>query len=79
MLLIACLALLVAQAPAPSDGGVPRSDECAGEALQTGRCRCAHHQCNDLCCRQDEVCAHGGSGPGKCIRPPSTTDKPRKK
>jgi hypothetical protein len=51
-----------------ADAGVPERDDCAGDDLVSGRCRCAHRRCLDQCCRAGEACAHGGSGPPKCVR-----------
>lgn len=50
------------------DAGVPVSDDCAGAELASGRCRCAHRQCMDLCCREGETCAHSGANTAKCVK-----------
>ncbi|MDP3151825.1 MAG: hypothetical protein Q8N23_04110 [Archangium sp.] len=52
------------------DAGVPRSDECMGAELESGRCQCAHSRCMDLCCPAGWACAHSGAKQSKCIRPP---------
>lgn len=51
-----------------ADAGVPERDDCAGDDLVSGRCRCAHTRCLDQCCRQGEACAHSGSGRSKCVK-----------
>lgn len=51
------------------DAGVPASDDCGGAELAAGRCRCAHRQCMDVCCRAGEVCAHSGADTAKCVKP----------
>lgn len=50
------------------DAGVPASDDCAGAELAAGRCRCAHRQCMDRCCREGEACAHSGADTAKCVK-----------
>lgn len=50
------------------DAGVPASDDCAGADLAAGRCRCAHRQCMDICCRDGEACAHSGADTAKCVK-----------
>ncbi len=52
------------------DAGVPRSDECMGADLESGRCQCAHSRCMDICCPAGWVCAHSGAKQSKCLRPP---------
>lgn len=51
------------------DAGVPRSDDCAGADLASGKCQCAHLQCMDMCCPEGWACAHTGATTSKCIRP----------
>ncbi len=53
------------------DGGVPRSDDCAGAALTSGKCQCAHSQCMDICCPEGWACAHSGATQAKCVKPRS--------
>ena len=50
------------------DAGVPARDDCSGDDLASGRCRCAHRQCMDLCCREGETCAHSGANTSKCVK-----------
>lgn len=50
------------------DAGVPRSDTCSGDDLASGRCRCLHRQCMDVCCREGEACAHTGADTAKCVK-----------
>lgn len=50
------------------DAGVSTSDDCAGAELAAGRCRCAHQQCMDVCCREGEACAHSGADTSKCVK-----------
>jgi hypothetical protein len=52
------------------DAGVPRSDDCAGAELTSGRCQCAHRRCMDICCPEGWACAHSGAAQAKCVRPP---------
>ena len=49
--------------------GIPRSDDCAGLALTSGKCQCAHLQCMDSCCPEGWACAHSGETQSKCVRP----------
>lgn len=48
---------------------VPKSDDCTGDDLESGRCKCAHSRCMDSCCPDGWVCAHSGAVTPKCIRP----------
>ena len=50
------------------DAGVPPGDDCTGSDLAAGRCRCAHRQCMDQCCREGEACAHTGADTAKCVK-----------
>lgn len=50
------------------DAGVEARDDCAGDDLAAGRCRCAHRQCMDVCCREGEACAHSGATTAKCVK-----------
>lgn len=50
------------------DAGPLATDDCSGEALASGRCRCAHRQCIDVCCREGEACAHTGADSAKCVK-----------
>ncbi|MBL8921111.1 MAG: hypothetical protein JNJ54_19770 [Myxococcaceae bacterium] len=50
------------------DAGVPVRDDCAGDELASGRCRCAHRQCMSVCCREGEACAHSGADTAKCVK-----------
>lgn len=51
------------------DAGVPRSDDCAGADLASGKCQCAHRRCMDICCPEGWACAHSGADQAKCVRP----------
>jgi hypothetical protein len=48
---------------------VPRSDDCMGADLESGKCQCAHSRCMDICCPDGWVCAHSGAAQSKCMRP----------
>jgi hypothetical protein len=50
------------------DAGVPARDDCAGDELASGRCRCRHRQCLTVCCREGEACAHLGGSTAKCVK-----------
>ena len=46
------------------------SDDCTGDELQAGSCKCANVTCFDTCCRKNEACAHHSSpdqGWSKCV------------
>jgi hypothetical protein len=60
---------LDAAGAAAARAGVPKSDDCMGADLESGKCQCAHSRCMDICCPKDWVCAHSGAATSKCIRP----------
>ena len=55
---------------AAANDAVPKSDDCMGADLESGKCQCAHSRCMDTCCPAGWVCAHSGASTAKCIRPP---------
>jgi hypothetical protein len=54
---------------AAAKDAIPRSDDCMGADLESGKCQCAHNRCMDICCPAGWACAHSGAKQSKCIRP----------
>jgi hypothetical protein len=64
---------VVASTIAALPDGAPRvSDDCAADELKSGKCKCAHTTCFDMCCPKGYACAHHAGpdqGPAKCVHP----------
>jgi len=64
---------VAASATASTAPSYARSDDCAGDDLKSGKCKCAHVTCMDICCPEGWACAHHAGpdeGWSKCVSVP---------